>query len=56
MLGVITKRHLLSHAHTIIFHFGLGVYLRCVSKCLLSHHPVTFLDCVQCTSKVTSRH
>jgi len=47
MSGVITTKHLISHAHIIIYHFGLFVYLRCVSRTLLSDKPVTFLDCIQ---------
>ena len=47
MSGVITTKHLISHAHVIIFHFGLGVYLRCISRALFSHKPITFLDCIR---------
>jgi hypothetical protein len=46
MTGFITKKHLICHAHIIILNFGITVYFKCVSKCLLSDKPVTFLDCI----------
>ena len=47
MSGVITTKHLISKAHVIIYYFGISVYLRCISRTLLSNKPVTFLDCIQ---------
>lgn len=47
MSGLITTKHLILYAHLIIYHFGFSVYLRCVSRALLSSKPVTFLDCIR---------
>ena len=46
MQGLITTRHLLTNAPTIIHEFGLGAYLRCVAAVVTSRHEVTFLECV----------
>ena len=43
MHGVITTRHLVTHAHTIIGYFGLRCYGRCL-WCVLSRKARTFLD------------
>ena len=45
MRGLITTRHLVINAPTIIHEFGFMCYLRCVGTVLLGRH-VTFLDCV----------
>jgi hypothetical protein len=46
MTGVITTKHLFSHALTILVEFGPRAYFRCLSRTLLSTSPVTFLDCI----------
>ena len=46
MRGIITTRHLVTNAPTIIHEFGMVAYLRCVRTALLSRRPVTFLECV----------
>lgn len=46
MRGLITTRHLLLNASTIIHEFGFGAYVRCLGQALLSRKPVTFLECV----------
>lgn len=48
MSGVIETRHLITHAHVIIYHFGFTTYLRCIIRALFSDKPVTFLDCIHC--------
>lgn len=48
MVGFITTRHLVTHGGTILREFGPRAYLRCISKCLFSGRPTTFLECV-CT-------
>lgn len=45
MRGIITTRHLVTNAPTIIHEFGVGAYLRCI-RGVLSRRPVTFLECV----------
>ena len=47
MTGLITTKHLISQAHVIIYNFGISVYLKCITKTILSDKPVTFLDCIQ---------
>jgi hypothetical protein len=46
MRGIITTRHLVTNAPTIITEFGMAAYLRCLARTLLSRRPVTFLECV----------
>jgi hypothetical protein len=46
MQGIITTRHLVTNASTIISEFGLGAYVRCVTAAMLSRRPVTFLEMV----------
>ena len=46
MQGLITTRHLVIKAPTIIQEFGVVAYLRCVCRAVLSRRPVTFLECV----------
>ena len=43
--GVITGRHLLQHAATIVREFGAAAYFRCCLVVLL-RRKTTFLDCV----------
>jgi len=43
--GVITTRHVLKHAPTIVREFGLAAYLRCCLM-ILRRRNTTFLDCV----------
>lgn len=55
MQGIITTRHLVTNAPTIIHEFGFTAYLRCVANVLLSRRPVTFLECVmRCASDAKS--
>ena len=51
MRGIITTRHLVTNAPTIIHEFGVVAYVRCVAITLLSRRPVTFLECVMRCSK-----
>jgi hypothetical protein len=46
MRGLITTRHLVINAATIIHEFGVLAYLRCLRQVLLSRRHVTFLECV----------
>jgi hypothetical protein len=46
MRGLITTRHLVINAATIIHEFGVMAYLRCLRQVLLSRRHVTFLECV----------
>jgi hypothetical protein len=46
MSGVITTRHLLLHALTIVREFGPRAYLRCWARTLTAAGPVTFLGCL----------
>lgn len=46
MRGLITTRHLVINAATIIQEFGLMAYLRCLRQVLLTRRHVTFLECV----------
>lgn len=43
MKGVITTRHLLLNARTIISEFGIACYVRCLRNALL-HKQSTFLQ------------
>ncbi len=43
--GVITTRHVLRHAATIVREFGPAAYLRCCLV-ILRRQKTTFLDCV----------
>ncbi len=45
MRGLITTRHLVTHAHLIMTLFGVRAYLKCVS-CVLRKGETTFLDAV----------
>ena len=46
MHGLITTRHLVTCAPTIISEFGVRAYLRCISGLMRRGNGVTFLDCV----------
>jgi hypothetical protein len=46
MRGIITTRHLVTNAPTIIAEFGVAAYFRCLTRTLLYKRPVTFLECV----------
>ena len=46
MVGLITTRHLLTEARTLVAEFGVSVYLRCLRAALLERRPVTFLEVV----------
>jgi hypothetical protein len=46
MRGLITSRHLVTNAPTIIQEFGMSAYLRCLAACLFSRRDVTFLEVV----------
>lgn len=46
MRGLITTRHLVLNASTIVQEFGLLAYLRCLGMALFSRRPVTFLECI----------
>lgn len=46
MRGLITTRHLVLNASTIVQEFGLFAYLRCLAMALFSRKPVTFLECI----------
>jgi len=43
--GLITTRHVITHAGIIVREFGAAVYLRCCLV-LLRRQRVTFLECV----------
>ncbi len=43
MQGAITNRDVLVHGLTILRHFGLAAYWRCV-RALIRHDAPTFLD------------
>src|SRR5207245_280567 len=43
--GVITTRHVIRHAATIVREFGAAAYLRCCLV-ILRRQPVTFLECI----------
>ena len=46
MRGLITSRHIVTNAPTIIHEFGMGAYLRCIAACMFSRRNVTFLEVV----------
>jgi hypothetical protein len=46
MRGIITGRHLLTNAPTIIQEFGVIAYLRCLTMCVFGRRPTTFLEMV----------
>lgn len=46
MRGLITTKHLLLNASTIVQEFGLFAYLRCLHMALFSGRRVTFLECI----------
>jgi hypothetical protein len=43
--GVITSRHVLTHAALIVREFGLDAFLRCCLV-ILQRRKATFLECV----------
>ncbi len=51
MRGLITTRHLVTNAPTIINEFGMKAYMRCVAACVLSKRHVTFLEVVMRLSR-----
>ena len=46
MRGLITTRHLVINAGTIIQEFGWLAYGRCLGRVLFSRRPKTFLECI----------
>jgi hypothetical protein len=44
MKGLITTRHLILNARTIIAEFGVGCYLRCLKNAVLHRGQCTFLE------------
>ena len=46
MQGLITTRHLVTNAPTIINEFGMAAYLRCLAACMFWRRKVTFLEMV----------
>ena len=46
MRGVITTRHLLTHAPLIVRLFGVRAYLKCVACVFRKGGKATFLDAV----------
>jgi hypothetical protein len=46
MRGIITTKHLVTSAPTIISEFGVAAYVRCWTRLMLSRREVTFLECV----------
>lgn len=46
MRGLITTKHLLINAATIVQEFGFIAYLRCLHMALFSGRSVTFLECI----------
>jgi hypothetical protein len=46
MRGLITTKHLLVNASTIVQEFGVLAYLRCLQLALFSGRRVTFLECI----------
>jgi hypothetical protein len=45
MNGVISSRHLLTHAVVIISEFGVVIYIKCVHA-VITHKRTTFLSIV----------
>jgi len=45
MKGVITTKHLILNARTIIAEFGVGCYLRCLKNAIFRRGDNTFLQC-----------
>jgi hypothetical protein len=43
MKGLITTRHLILNARTIISEFGISAYFRCVKNVII-HRQTTFLE------------
>lgn len=46
MRGLITTKHLLLNASTIVQEFGLLAYLKCIYSVLCGPRRVTFLECI----------
>lgn len=55
MRGIITTRHLVTKATTIIQEFGWAAYFRCVGRAIVSRRQVTFLECVMRCEQSKSR-
>jgi hypothetical protein len=51
MRGVITTRHVLTHAAVIVREFGPAAFLRCCLA-IVRRRKATFLDCVFRTERV----
>lgn len=51
MQGIITTRHLVTNAPTIINEFGIAAYMRCLAAALSSRRDVTFLEVVMSMGK-----
>jgi hypothetical protein len=45
MVGVVTTRHLFTHAAVIVREFGILCLFRCFWRSLTADHAVTFLEC-----------
>ena len=46
LVGLITTRHLVTHAVTIVKEFGIIAYIRCWAAAIFSRHEATFLELV----------
>ena len=46
MRGLITTKHLLLNAGTIVQEFGLLAYFKCIYSVLCGPRRVTFLECI----------
>jgi hypothetical protein len=52
--GVITLRHLVTHAPRIVRLFGVRCYARCWWRIATRRRPVTFLECVTAPAVIDS--
>jgi hypothetical protein len=51
MVGVVTTRHLFTQSRLIVREFGTRCFLRCVWRTLTARHDVTFLECIERTTR-----
>ena len=46
MRGFVTTRDLFFHSTDIVREFGVGCYVRCLRRAILSPRKCTFLECI----------
>jgi hypothetical protein len=56
MVGIVTTRHLFTHAAVIVREFGTLCLFRCIWRSLTADHAVTFLECAADAAHKSAHH